>query len=251
MALVTRARLRFTALLAAAPLGILPLVPQTPAPAPPLPGTLHYIAHWQIIPAGAATLSWSRVGGQTQVSFTANSNDLVSLFYPVHDRMATGYNSASFCAERADNHVVEGRRQRHTVIQYEPRRKRLVLDESDLTRPSAPAKHDVRSLPGCVLDLFSALDYIRAQPLHLGDVYDFPVNEGGKTAEVRLAIDLKGTITTPAGSFTAVRATPTILGRAGPRPGRLWIWFSDDARHLPVEIQGKVSWGTITAQLSN
>ena len=235
-------------LLAALPLAALPLAA---APPSPLPGPLHFVAHWQVIPAGAATLSWSRVNGRIQVSFAADSNDLVSLFYPVHDRMATTYDPDSFCAARADNHVVEGRRQRHTVIQYQPARHRLLLDESDPSRPSAPAKHDVRPIPGCVLDLLSTLDYIRAQPLRLGDVYEFPVNEGGKTAEVRLAVDLKGTITTPAGSFTAVRATPTILGRSGPRPGRLWIWFSDDARHLPVEIQGKVSWGTITAQLSN
>jgi Protein of unknown function (DUF3108) len=246
MALVTRRALRLFALISLA--AFAPASGQ--AAPPPLPGPLHFVAHWQVIPAGAATMAWSRAGGQIKISFTADSNDLVSLFYPVHDRMATAYAPASYCAARADNHVVEGRRQRHTVIQYEPRRKRLVLDESDPSRPAAPAKHAVTPLPGCVLDLFSALDYIRAQPLHLGDVYEFPVNEGGKTAEVHLAIDLKATITTPAGTFTAVRATPTILGRAGPRPGRLWVWFSDDARHLPVEIQGKVSWGTITAQLS-
>jgi hypothetical protein len=226
--------------------------PAAAAPAPiPIPGPLHFVAHWQVIPAGTATMVWTRSHGLAQIHFTADSNDLVSLFYPVHDRMATTYNPASFCAVRADNHIVEGRRQRHTVIQYQPGRKRLVLNEANPSRPAAPAKHDVRPIPGCVLDLFSALDYIRAQPLRLGDVYEFPVNEGGKTAEIRLAVDLKGTITTPAGVFTAVRVTPTILGRAGPRPGRLWVWFSDDARHLPVEIQGKVSWGTITAQLSN
>jgi hypothetical protein len=244
MALVAPRRLARIALAALAP------VLAHAVPPPPLPGPLHFVAHWQVIPAGTATMTWSRVAGRVQIAFTADSNDLVGLFYPVHDRMTTRYDPASFCAVRADNHVVEGRRQRHTVIQYQPARKRLVLDESDPARPAAPAKHDVRPLPGCVVDLFSALDYIRAQPLHLGDVYEFPVNEGGKTAQVRLTVDLKGTITTPAGVFTAVRATPTLLGPAGPRPGRLWIWFSDDARHLPVEIQGKVSWGTITAQLS-
>ena len=219
-----------------------------------LPSALHYVAHWNLLPVGEATLSWSERGGQRQVRFSADSNRLVSLFYPVRDQMASTYAMQSFCTQSVDNHTVEGRRQRETHIRYEPVQHRLVLDEIDDSREPPVAKHEMKPIPGCVVDLFTALDYARGQRLQLGDEYAFPVNEGGATARVQLKVDLKETVNTPAGAFTAVRAVPTVVGETSLHPihpGKLWIWFSDDARHIPVQIKAQVSWGTILAQLAS
>lgn len=229
---------------------LLPRPPQAPAPSQP-PGTLHYVAHWRLLPAGRATLQWESSGADRHIVFTADSTGLVSLFYPVRDRMESTYNPATFCTTAVDNDTVEGRRQRQTHIRFNPALHQLTLDEADPSHQPPATKHEVKPIPGCVLDLFSALDYARAQPLRVGDVYNFPVNEGGATSEVRLSVDLKETVVTPAGTFSAVRAEPTVFDHSVfQRPGKMWIWFSDDARHLPVQIQAKVSWGTILAQLS-
>lgn len=234
-------------------LGVLLLALHLPAvPPPPAPGTLHYIAHWRLLPAATAALTWSQDGADRRIAFTADSSRLVSLFFPIHDRMVSTYDPASFCTTAMDNDTIEGRRQRQTQVRFDPGLHQLVLDEVDPSHQPPIAKHEVKSIPGCVLDLLSALDYVRAQPLRVGDVYNFPVNEGGATTEVRLTVELKETVTTPAGTFTAVRAEPTLFGNSVfQRRGKMWVWFSDDPRHLPVQVETKVSWGTVIAQLTN
>lgn len=242
------ARLGLAVMLAG--LGLLPWRQTAPAPAPA--GTLHFTATWRLLPAGEATMAWSDAGpGLRAIQFTADASRLVALFYPLQDRMRSVYDTASFCTTAVDNDTLEGRRHRQTHIRYQRDLGQLTLDETDLVRSPPVAKHEVKPVPGCVLDLLSALDYVRAQPLHVGDVYHFPVNEGGATGEVQLTVDLRETIATPAGRFSAVRAHPVVLDPGVlARPGKMWIWFSDDARHLPVQIESKVSWGTLIAQLS-
>ncbi|MGH9487454.1 MAG: DUF3108 domain-containing protein [Terriglobales bacterium] len=227
-----------------------PTPPSTADP-PPLPATLHYVAHWRLLPAGSASLSWSQKGALRQVQFTANTSQLVDLFYPVHDLMQSDYDPATFCTSQVVNNTLEGRRHRLTTITYQPDQHRFILDETNESAHPPTHKHQVKSIPGCVADLLTALDYMRAQPLHVGDSYSFRVNEGGKTSDVRCAVDLRETITTPAGRFSAVRVHPTLIGGGDKKLGELWVWFSDDARHLPVEFQAHAFWGTLTAQLTN
>lgn len=220
-----------------------------PAPAPPPMGDLHFVAHWRLLEVGTATLASSDAGGLRQLQFSADSNGVVNLFYPVRDRLNSSVRSGPFCTVSADNETSEGRRHRKTQINFFPDQRRLVLDETDLAAKPPIRKHEVKPIPGCVLDLLGALEFLRAQPLHLGDRYALQVNQGGLTRDVQVEVDLHETVATPAGRFSTVRATPTALEPLG-HPGQLWIWFSDDARHLPVQIEAKVSWGTLLAQLA-
>lgn len=218
----------------------------------PIGERLHYRADWRLWPAGHASLDLSQAGAFRQISFSALATGVAAILYPVRDEIASIYDPLSFCAVDVVKQTLEGRRKRHTEIHYYPQKGDLVLDERNLNDPQAAPKHVVKPIPGCVLDLFSALYYVRTLPLNLGEVYNFPVNEGGGTVEVRLTPDLKETVVTPAGSFSAIRAEPTVFDSAVfHRKGRMWIWFSDDARHLPLKVEAKVSWGTITAVLTS
>lgn len=224
-----------------------------PVPAPPVElGTLHFTAAWRLLPAGTASLIWSEAGGKRHLRFAADASRLVNLFYPVHDVMDSDYDPATFCTQSVINQTLEGRRHRFTRIDFQPSQHQFVLDESDPSRPNTPPKHEVQPLPGCVVDLLTALDYLRAQRLQVGDAYRFLVNEGGKTSEVEAAVDLRETVATPAGRFSTVRVRPKLVGGdEGSHLGQLWLWFSDDARHVPVQIQSHAAWGTLTAQLTN
>lgn len=213
---------------------------------------LSYNATWRLWKAGLATLTLTSDGSERKIDFSAVSTGVAAILFPVRDQIESDYDPQSFCARQVVKDTLEGRRKRHTEINYYPLRDNLVLDEQNLDGPRPLAKHQVKPIPGCVLDLFSALYYVRTLPLHLGEVYNFPVNEGGNTVEVQLTPDLKERVVTPAGSFATIRAEPSVFNNAVfHRPGRMWIWFSDDARHLPVMVKAKVSWGTITAVLAH
>ena len=33
--------------------------------------------------------------------------------------------------------------------------------------------------------------------------------------------------------------------------GRIWIWYTDDDKHLPIQMRAKVFYGTVTIYLSS
>jgi hypothetical protein len=33
--------------------------------------------------------------------------------------------------------------------------------------------------------------------------------------------------------------------------GEIWIWYTDDARHIPVQMRARLFWGTLTMRLSS
>jgi hypothetical protein len=33
--------------------------------------------------------------------------------------------------------------------------------------------------------------------------------------------------------------------------GRIWIWYSDDERHLPIQMRAQLFWGTLTIYLTS
>jgi hypothetical protein len=213
---------------------------------------LTYTATWRLWKVGTATITLDTRNVMRHIHFSANSMGVANVLYPVHDRIESTYDPLFFCATEVRKDTVEGRRKRRTRILYNPNRRQLVLDEDNLNDSPPMAKHEVKPISGCVLDLFSALYYVRSLPLQVGEVYNFPVNEGGKTAEIQLTADLKESVVTPAGTFQAIRTEPTVFNnKVFHRNGRMWVWFSNDNRHLPVMVKAKVSWGTITAVLTS
>ena len=212
---------------------------------------LAYSATWRLWKVGTATLTLDTHNVMRHILFSANSMGVANVLYPVRDRIESTYDPLFFCATEVRKDTVEGRRKRRTRILYQPNQHQLVLDEDNLNATPPASKHEVKPIAGCVLDLFSALYYVRSLPLQVGEVYNFPVNEGGNTVEIQLTADLKETVVTPAGTFQAIRTEPTVFNNnVFHRTGRMWVWFSDDNRHLPVMVKAKVSWGTITAVLT-
>ena len=217
----------------------------------PIGERLYYSATWRLWPAGNALLTLGRRGRDRAITFSAASTGVVSVLFPVRDQIESFYNPSDFCTTSIRKDTLEGRRKLRTRIVYNRQRRRLTLEETNLSGHRPKYKHVRLPIPGCVLDLFTALYYVRELPLKLNEVYNFPVNEGGRTVEVRLIPDLKERVVTPAGTFNTIRAVPHIFHTAVfHRPGRMWIWFSDDRRHLPVMVKAKVSWGTIIAHLT-
>jgi hypothetical protein len=76
-----------------------------------------------------------------------------------------------------------------------------------------------------------------------------PVNDGSKTYEVTVEVQAREPIQTPLGNREAFRVEPKVFGGLFKRKGRMLIWFSDDAQHLPLRIKFLVSIGSLTGTL--
>ncbi len=211
--------------------------------------TLRYEGQWRFWTAGVATLRIDHSGAQNHVSATADSSGVVALLYRVQDRFNTYLDAKTLCSYKSMKHTEEGSRLRETAVTYDYARSKAVLEERNLK--DGQQKNVENDIPGCVTDIVSGILYVASLPLQMGATYTFPLNDGGKTVTARAHVEAKEQIKTPAGTFETVRVGPE--GDSGALlkgKGRVWIWYSDDERHLPVQMRAKLFWGTLTVYLT-
>ena len=211
--------------------------------------TLHYEGEWRFLPAGVATVRIERAGSQEHVAVTADSTGVVALLYRVQDVFNSYFDGKSLCSYKLLKHTEEGSHWRETAISYDYARGKAILEERNLK--DNQQKKTENDIPGCVTDVLSGIFYVGSLPLQQGANYTFPLNDGGKTVTVQAHVEGKEQIKTPAGTFQTIRVGPEGDSGILKNRGRIWIWYSDDARHLPVQMRAKLFWGTLTIYLTS
>jgi hypothetical protein len=211
--------------------------------------TLRYEAEYRFWTAGVATLRVERTGNQEHVSGTADSNGVVALLFRVQDRFNSYFDVQTLCSSKLVKHTEEGSHSRDTVITFDYSRGKAMLAEKNLK--DNQSKRTENDIPGCVTDVVSGLLYVASLPLQQGATYSFPLNDGGKTVTINAHVEGKEQIKTPAGTFQTIRVGPEGDYSVLKNRGRIWIWYSDDERHLPVQIRAKLFWGTLTVYLAS
>jgi Protein of unknown function (DUF3108) len=215
----------------------------------PPAGTLKYDAEWRVWKAGSATIRVSPAGGGLQhVVATAESSGAVAVLYRVEDRIESYFHEQTNCSDRILKHSEEGFHKRETSLLFDPLHGKSILDERNLR--SGETKHQVTDSPACVTDVLSGIFYLAGQHLEPGTVHAFPLNDGGKTVRVTAAVEAREEVRTDAGTFPTIRVA--IYSNTGPLKGRgrVWIWYTDDANHLPVQMRSRLFWGTMTLRLT-
>ncbi|MDP9266873.1 MAG: DUF3108 domain-containing protein [Acidobacteriota bacterium] len=210
--------------------------------------TLVYDVEWRLWRAGSASIRLDAAGAEERITGTADSSGVVSLLYGVHDRFETFFDAKTFCSRQITKNTEEGFRKRQTQIRFDHARGKAVLDEKDLKKGTA--KHVENDIPACATDVLSGIFYVASLPLAPNVTYTLPLNDGGKTAEVKVTVEAREKIKTPAGEFNTVRVQPESLAGLVKSRGRIWLWYTDDAAHTPVQMRAKMGWGTLTFRLT-
>jgi hypothetical protein len=100
------------------------------------------------------------------------------------------------------------------------------------------------------LDDVSFIYHIRTLPLEVGKEYSATryFKEAGNPVTVRVLRTER--ITVPAGEFDAIVVKPIIRTKGlFSEGGEAEVWFSNDARRLPLKVRAKVSIATLTMEL--
>lgn len=211
--------------------------------------TLHYDGEWRFFTAGVATVRLDRAGSQNHVQATADATGVVALLYRVQDRFDSYFDAKTLCSAKLVKHIEEGLHRRETVITYDYARGKSILDERNLK--TGQQKKVEGDIPGCVTDVLSGIAYVGSLPLREGAAYTFPLNDGGNTVVVTATVEDKEQIKTPAGTFQTIRVGSEGNAAVLKNRGRMWIWYTDDDRHLPVQMRAKLFWGTLTIYLTS
>lgn len=210
--------------------------------------TLRYEAEYHFVTAGVATLRVEREGNQEHASGAADSTSVIALLFHVQDRVSSYFDAHTLCSNKLVKHTEEGSHARDTTIAFDYKTGKAVLQEKNLK--TGQTKHTENDIPGCVTDIVSGILYVSSLPLANDATYDFPLNDGGKTVTIHAHVEGKERIKTPAGTFQAIRVGPEGDYSALKNRGRVLVWYSDDARHLPVQMQARMWWGTLTVYLA-
>lgn len=210
--------------------------------------TLHYAAEWRLWNAGIATVKMESAGTEQKISATADSIGFVSLLYKVADRFEAYSDRKTYCSTHIYKHSEEGLHKRDTNIRFDQVRRKAVLDERNLRNNET--KHTEQDIPGCVTDVISAIFYVGSLPLEPGKSYTFPLNDGGKTVDVKAYVRAREDIKTDAGTFHTIRVEPEAESGSLKGKGKAWIWYTDDAAHTPVQMRTRMFWGMLTFKLT-
>lgn len=202
---------------------------------------------WHFFNAGLARVSMEPAGTQQKVSAVADSIGVVNVLYGIHDRFESYFDPRTFCSQRVVKHSEEGTHKRDTQVQFDYIHRKSVLEEKNLkTGESKKVENDI---PPCITDVVTGFYYLAAQPLRIGSAYTFPMNDGGKTIEVRAQVEARERIKVPAGSYDTLRVTAEPTSGPLQGKGKVWVWFSDDPSHTPVQMKAKLGWGTLIFRL--
>ena len=211
--------------------------------------TLVYDAEWRLWTAGTARITLDQAGDNERVSGTADSSGVVALLYPVHDRFQSTFDRRTFCSQTLTKHTEEGFHARETLINFNyPRQPQRPGRNQPQKRPGQARR--ARHAFGCVTDVLSGIFYVASLPLAPDATYTFPLNDGGDTIDVRVHVEAREQVKTPAGTFATIRVSPEATSGLIKSRGKVWIWYTDDARHIPVQMRARMFWGTLTFRLA-
>lgn len=195
------------------------------------------------VAGGELTLSAqpSELAGKAAWKFelSAVSNDFLSKLFLVRDYMVSWVDPKSFRSVRFEKHTVEGKRVRDELTEFDYE-KGIAVHEGKTVR-----------LGDATLDTLSSVYYLRTLALEMNG--DKPVEMqvfSDEPRSLKVEVQARERIATPAGTFSTIRVEPKSTGTSLIGKGKnLVLWLTDDERKIPVQIKSKLKVGTLIGKL--
>ena len=241
------------ATLAAAQQPIPPAVPLPPLPPPrtgfsfPEKQTLTYTVDWRVFSAGTAVLHFESAGDREKLTATADTIGAINLLFHASDHFQSSFDRTKGCTYEFDKQTVEGRRQINSTLRIDYAQSKSILDEKNMV--TGQPKHVESSVPECMTDLLTGVFYASSQPMEIGHNFVLPVVDAMHNVPVTMKMEAREVVKTPLGTFKTIRVQPTADAGVVKNRGNIWIWYTDDDHHLPVQMRARLFWGTITFRL--
>lgn len=204
---------------------------------------LVYNVKFNIIPSGVAfleVLAYDTINGNGvyHARFTAKTNSTFDLLFKIRDQIDIWMDEQSLYTHQLIKTIREGKYRKKTIttINYKDS---LAVINSDSVK-----------IYGGVRDPYSLFYYLRTIPLEIGQVLEFKSFENKNTTLLKLSVTGTENIITKAGTFPCIIVRPYRKGKSLLKnEGDMQIWFSDDDKRLPVQIQIKMKFGSMLLKL--
>ena len=210
--------------------------------------TLTYAVDWRVFSAGIAVIHFEQAGDREKLSADANTLGAINMLFHASDHFQSSFDRAKGCTYEFNKQTVEGRRQVNSTLRLDYDQLKSILDEKNLV--TGQSKHVESPIPGCMTDLLTGVFYASSQPLEIGHNFVMPVVDAMHNVPVTMKIEAREVVKTSLGTFKTIRVQPTADAGVVKNRGNIWIWYTDDDRHLPVQMRARLFWGTITFRLT-
>jgi hypothetical protein len=222
---------------------------------PPAVETLHYTVEWRLVTAGMVKMRIASSGTPdapaVHSELDLQSSGLVAKLYKLEDKYFGNYN-AGFCAVSAQMVANEGKRRRESKVTYDATRDKAVYFERDLIKNSTVRASEI-DIPHCVYDMVGGLLAMRQMRIDVGKSVEIPTSDGKKFAQVRVEAQEREDVRINNQVHKTVRYEAFVFNNVlyARKNARLFVWLTDDAQKIPVQIRVRMNFpvGTITVSL--
>lgn len=157
----------------------------------------------------------------------------------------------TFTVQKSKRVDEQGKRKRSSEAIFDHTRGKVSWTELDPNDPSRPPRVVNGEFSGLVHDILSAIYFMRIQPLQPGKNFELPISDSGQVYQVPVRVLEKKRLKTVIGRVDALLVEADLFGTRGMLEGngKFFMWFTDDARRIPVSIKIKSEYGTFDIKL--
>lgn len=203
--------------------------------------TLDFTVSYMKVAGGTARMTIAPQDEKTwRITSIVKSGGGLARFFKIRDEIETIVDRKDFSTLRYVKRLDERGDKIEEITTVEDgiaTRKRKKIKKVPVSRP--------------VFDPFSVIYHFRRLELAPGKMYELNLISDGKLYEVHGRVVRREKVTTPMGTFDALLVEPEMVSGGTQREERLFIWYSDDERHLPLRIRTEVKFGSVTATLKS
>ncbi len=201
---------------------------------------------WEFINAGTADMIVSGDPSRWQIQTSARTNRFLDLFKKVRDTITAKGVCTGKGMQSTVFDIVQHERKYHASKQT---RFLWQRGKATFTQNGKTDSYDVAAGHLSVLDAFFA---VRGMPLTAGKTLSIPVFDSRKRYELTVNVSSrKKKLKAPWGEFVDCIEVEPRLKTEGifSSKGKIKIWMTDDARHIPLKMTAKIKIGHIIALL--
>lgn len=227
-------------------------VVQTKTDAPWSQEELKYGVYYAFVKAGTAYIKnrgLSTLNGRKAylIQTTAFSAPVIDSVFKVRDVNYSWIDAENFYSLGYTQSLREGNYVRDEWITFDPANKRYYGEVKKKKEPRTIAGK--MTIP--VLDILSALYFVRAQNLEVGKDVIFDIINREEQYPLIVKVLKKETVKIAAGKFRCVVVEPQFRGEGifVSKGKSLKVWLTDDQYKMPVKMESEVFIGSVSAEL--
>lgn len=173
----------------------------------------------------------------------AQSQQPVTAFFPVDDRIESFIDAESFVPLQLVFHKQEGKKRTDSTVSFHHEEGTATTIKDGVT--------DTRSIPPGTQHAFSALYYLRSLPsVTVGSEVTLNVHHEKKNYPLHAKVEGIDEITGGWGTKKALRVGVTLpYTGIWLNSGKMDIWVTNDPSHVPLKMKANMVIGSITAEL--